>query len=124
MEAAMELNPDYTREWFSTTAHKFKDHWISKSGKDATKTNWLATWRNWVRNDLEFNRGKQHANTSKQLDNDNTDWVNRVFGAPAGGDTGEQDFSFLEGDFSRVGFGDTGSGLPEPGEGGMAEGID
>ena len=124
VDAAMELNPDYTKEWFKATAHKFRDYWIAKSGKDATKTNWLATWRNWVRNDLEFNRGKQHANTSKQLDNDSTEWVDRVFGAPAGGDTGEQDFSFIEGDFSRVGFGDTGSGLPEPSEGGMAQGID
>jgi hypothetical protein len=28
----------------------FKDFWISKSGSDATKLNWFATWRNWVRN--------------------------------------------------------------------------
>lgn len=124
VDAAMELNPDYTKEWFRATAHKFKDYWISKSGKDATKTNWLATWRNWVRNDLEFNRGKQHANTAKQLDNDSTEWVDRVFGAPAGGDTGEQDFSFLEGDFSRVVIGDQGSGLLEPGQDGMAQGAD
>ena len=28
----------------------FKDFWISKSGSGATKLNWFATWRNWVRN--------------------------------------------------------------------------
>jgi hypothetical protein len=28
----------------------FKDFWISKSGSDATKLDWFATWRNWVRN--------------------------------------------------------------------------
>lgn len=28
---------------------KFVDYFLGKSGKDATKTNWDATWRNWVR---------------------------------------------------------------------------
>ena len=28
----------------------FKDFWIAKAGKDASKMNWEATWRNWVRN--------------------------------------------------------------------------
>lgn len=30
------------------TATKFKNHWLSKSGKDATKRNWALTWQNWV----------------------------------------------------------------------------
>ena len=53
VDAAIQLNPDYTREWFSTTAHKFRDYWIAKTGKDATKADWLATWRNWIRRDME-----------------------------------------------------------------------
>lgn len=43
---------EYTHQspdWVRDTAAKFKDHWISKSGKDATKLDWEATWRNWVR---------------------------------------------------------------------------
>lgn len=31
-------------------AAKFADFWAAKSGKDATKVDWLATWRNWCRN--------------------------------------------------------------------------
>lgn len=31
-------------------AEKFRDFWIAKSGRDATKVNWQATWRNWMRN--------------------------------------------------------------------------
>jgi hypothetical protein len=31
-------------------ADKFRDFWCSKSGKDATKVDWFATWRNWIRN--------------------------------------------------------------------------
>ena len=29
---------------------KFRDYWTAKSGKDATKLDWQATWRNWARN--------------------------------------------------------------------------
>ena len=30
-------------------ADRFRDHWHGKSGANATKLNWLATWRNWLR---------------------------------------------------------------------------
>ena len=33
-----------------TTADNFRDFWHAKAGKDACKTDWAATWRNWVRN--------------------------------------------------------------------------
>lgn len=29
---------------------QFKDYWCAKPGKDASKLDWFATWRNWVRN--------------------------------------------------------------------------
>ncbi|RDL51213.1 hypothetical protein BLJAPNOD_02345 [Ensifer sp. M14] len=29
---------------------KFRDYWTAKSGRDAAKLDWLATWRNWMRN--------------------------------------------------------------------------
>jgi pyocin large subunit-like protein len=31
-------------------ADKFSDYWIATTGAKATKLNWFATWRNWVRN--------------------------------------------------------------------------
>jgi len=31
-------------------ADSFVDYWISRADAGAAKTNWLATWRNWVRN--------------------------------------------------------------------------
>ena len=34
--------------------NKFCDHWWAKSGKDATKDDWMATWRNWIRKAIEF----------------------------------------------------------------------
>lgn len=39
-------------------AEKFRDHWSAKSGKDATKTDWLATWRNWIRRTADFSQKK------------------------------------------------------------------
>jgi len=34
-------------------AASFKDYWTSKPGADGRKTNWSATWRNWVRRTSE-----------------------------------------------------------------------
>lgn len=31
-------------------AAKFRDYWHGKAGKDASKVDWLATWRYWIRN--------------------------------------------------------------------------
>lgn len=39
-----------SREMLVEEFHKFRDYWQSKSGKDATKIDWQATWRNWIRN--------------------------------------------------------------------------
>jgi hypothetical protein len=33
---------------------KFRDHWTAKSGADATKVDWQAAWRNWVRRSVEM----------------------------------------------------------------------
>jgi len=56
-DEAILIKPDLTREWFLEIAHGFKDYWIAKTGKDATKANWLATWRNWLRNEVKKNAG-------------------------------------------------------------------
>ena len=38
-----DLNPQ-------TVFDAFKDYWMSQAGLRATKADWMATWRNWVRN--------------------------------------------------------------------------
>jgi len=40
----------WSREGAEAEAANFKDFWLSKTGKDATKMDWRATWRVWVRN--------------------------------------------------------------------------
>lgn len=43
-------------------AERFRDHWLGKAGKDGAKRDWLATWRNWVREDID--RGKAPKGTA------------------------------------------------------------
>lgn len=45
---ALDEKPDWDNARVLQVAAKFKDHWISTT-KNPTKTNWFATWRNWVR---------------------------------------------------------------------------
>ena len=33
-----------------TETENFRDHWLAKTGKDATKLDWNRTWRKWIRN--------------------------------------------------------------------------
>jgi hypothetical protein len=58
---------DDMKAWFRTDCPgvdgtrehaKFVDYWTAKSGKDATKADWVATWRNWMR--------KAHEDTSRR----------------------------------------------------------
>jgi hypothetical protein len=44
--------PLWTAEKVRKEAAAFRDHWTAKTGKDATKLDWNATWRNWCRSDI------------------------------------------------------------------------
>ena len=68
-----DFQPDFsfaTNEGFSeaearTLFESFKDYWTAKTGKDATKRDWQATWRNWVRSPYNRKlRGFNHAGTN------------------------------------------------------------
>lgn len=61
LDPTWELPEDW-REWarkhgngldLDLEADKFRDYWTAKSGNQATKVNWQATWRNWIRTALE-----------------------------------------------------------------------
>ena len=47
---ALALQPTWSPEHCRFEADKFRDYWISISGKTGVRLDWLATWRNWVRN--------------------------------------------------------------------------
>ena len=48
---AKKIRPDWHDQHIQRVSEGFRDYWIAKTGKDATKANWLATWRNWCRRD-------------------------------------------------------------------------
>ncbi len=50
-EWALAERPDWSAEDVRQCSLRFADFWHAKGGKDAVKLDWLATWRNWVRND-------------------------------------------------------------------------
>ena len=56
-------------EWFPSEhleekleLEKFRDYWIAQPGQKGVKTNWDATWRNWIRRAAERGPPKQSGN--------------------------------------------------------------
>jgi hypothetical protein len=45
--------PGWDADKVRTIATVFKNYWIAKSGKDATKLDWFATWSNWCIKEAE-----------------------------------------------------------------------
>lgn len=45
---ALDTRPELANS-IETEADSFRDHWLAATGSNATKADWLATWRNWVR---------------------------------------------------------------------------
>lgn len=55
-------------------AEQFKDYWISVAGSKGIKRNWIATWRNWVRNQKQNQssfKNKSHIITDEKF----IDWM-------------------------------------------------
>lgn len=50
------------------TFEKFRDYWTSKAGRDGTKLDWLATWRNWVREERGKTVGAKKSFSEQQRD--------------------------------------------------------
>jgi len=46
----------------------FRDYWVAKAGQAGCKLDWLATWRNWVRNQRAQPRGKQAPRSFDDID--------------------------------------------------------
>lgn len=49
---ALDEFPHFTADIVRQEALKFANHWRSKSGKDAAKLDWYATWQNWCMSDI------------------------------------------------------------------------
>ena len=55
---------------------KFRDHWAAKTGADASKADWQAAWRNWVRKAVEFGAaGKRNPSVFELKAAENAKWL-------------------------------------------------
>lgn len=54
------LDEGHSEATIRAEADRFRDFWCSKSGKDATKVDWQATWRNWMRDKKQRRVGAGH----------------------------------------------------------------
>lgn len=46
-EWAVAKYPHWTADTVRAIASKFRNHWVAKASKEATKLDWKATWENW-----------------------------------------------------------------------------
>lgn len=76
IEAALAIRPDWDRVKIQSVFDSFKDYWIAKSGKDATKLSWIATWRTWCRNERSAVNGVKIPNKGQMTDKQFMDWLN------------------------------------------------
>ncbi|WP_208435065.1 DUF1376 domain-containing protein [Bartonella phoceensis] len=54
------INEGLPPERIKVEIAKFRDFWNAKAGKDASKRDWQATWRNWVRNAKDYKQGENY----------------------------------------------------------------
>jgi hypothetical protein len=57
---AFALSRGMTIERLGTETERVRNYWLAKSGRDATKRDWDATWRNWCIRAMEMRHGATH----------------------------------------------------------------
>lgn len=80
------LSEGWPEQVIREQADRFKDYWISETGQKATKRDWFATWRNWMRNSKspKVLKGGQH-----DQGNHSGERLQRIISAAAGGTSGK-----------------------------------
>ncbi len=70
-EWAVKEKPLLSADDIRKIGENFKDHWISSSGKNATKLDWFAAWRIWVRKEPDSPRKNGILTAQQQRDLNN-----------------------------------------------------
>lgn len=68
VEFARERGLDPTE--IQNEADRFRDYWIAKAGAQATKLDWAATWRNWIRLEVKQRPPARAGPKRRRGDND------------------------------------------------------
>lgn len=85
------VSEGYSEAVIRLEAEKFRDHWISKSGKDAAKLDWFATWRNWIRGCSKLQTGRGPPPQGKTMSQAINDFIGKNSHEPATGTTIDHD---------------------------------
>jgi hypothetical protein len=85
------VSEGYSEAVIRIEAEKFRDHWISKSGKDAAKLDWFATWRNWIRGCSKAQAGRGPPHRERTILDAIDDFTERHGHEPAAGPTIDHD---------------------------------
>jgi hypothetical protein len=64
------LNEGLSKDQIRTQADTFKDYWIAQPGAKGRKTDWQATWRNWIRKSRERENGNGYSKASGAANSD------------------------------------------------------
>lgn len=72
LQWAMAEQPTWNEAHARKVAESFRDFWIAKPGKEGTKLDWEATWRNWVRREGPVKgNGAGHPSRQESLEDRN-----------------------------------------------------
>lgn len=75
-EGNINAEAGHSPEWLRNELAKFRDYWTAKSGTNATKLDWDATWRYWLRNATEYQKPKTNQpRTFASLDDGDWDQI-------------------------------------------------
>lgn len=66
-EWALEKYPHWTADYVREVATLFANHWLAKSGRDATKVRWDLTWQSWCINEEKLRPFKNPAMAAQQV---------------------------------------------------------
>ncbi len=75
MAWALTDRPEFTQQDVLRTSEIFADYWRAKSGKDATKLDWFATWRNWFRRERSP-KANRPSSAGPDFHSGDTSWAN------------------------------------------------
>jgi uncharacterized protein YdaU (DUF1376 family) len=67
-----ETWPDVSTSHWRKVADTFRDYWLGRPGAEGRKSDWLATWRNWCRREMER---KGNAAGAPQRSSARPDWM-------------------------------------------------
>jgi len=79
-----------TREEINREADRFRDYWTAKTGREACKLDWSATWRNWVRSDFRKRAGSGSGTGNTSRNGSRTDAFDRLAERLSGGSVGSE----------------------------------